>query len=173
MPERIEDQIDKTQGRPTLYEPGFCEEVVASAKLGISLTGFAGKIGVRYCTIKAWVRERPDFAAAVAVAKAARCYGLEADAITIRRKGGSPGQASMAQFKMKNLDGAEYADRQAVEHSGRDDGPIKREPAVFNFTFIPRTHRVTPEGQIVPRGPSPLLAFEANAEPIEEKPSHD
>jgi len=54
-------------------------EVVAIAKLGTSLTGFAGKIGVSYDTIKAWVKVRPDFAIAVAVAKAARCYGLEVE----------------------------------------------------------------------------------------------
>ncbi len=89
-------------------------------------------------------------------AKAARCYGLEVDAVTIRRKGGSAGQATMAMFQMKNLAGGEYADRQAIEHSGPDGGAIKTEATVFNFTFVPRTKRVTIEGEIVDRVPSAL-----------------
>jgi hypothetical protein len=59
------------------------------------------------------------------------------------------------------VDGDKYADRQATDHSGHDGAPIKREVAVYNFTFVPRTHRVTIEGQIVPRGPSPLSTLEA------------
>jgi hypothetical protein len=79
----------------------------------------------------------------------------------------------MSQFKMRNLADDEYADRHAIDHSVPDGAPIKREATVYNFTFVPRTHRVTIEGQIVPRGPSPLLTHEANAEPIEEEISHD
>ncbi len=58
-------------GRPTLCRPRFCQDIVAIAKLGISLTGFAGKIGASYDTIKACVKVWPDLATAVSVAKAA------------------------------------------------------------------------------------------------------
>ena len=160
-------------GKRILYDPIYCDMIIPVAKLGISLTGFAGRLGVSYKTIKEWAKTHEDFGAAVECAKAAMCYGLEIDAVTIRRKGGSPGQATMAMFQMKNLAGHEYADRKAVEHTGPDGTPIDNGPTTFVFNFIPRNKRINLQGEIVDRIPllipgmnTPILELEADAEPL-------
>lgn len=57
-------------GRPTKYEPRFCEMVIKAGKQGYSLGAFAGMIGVSRPTIDAWAKEHPEFLGACNVSKA-------------------------------------------------------------------------------------------------------
>ncbi len=41
-------------GRPTNYEPRYCDQVVEAAQAGYSLTGFAGMISVDRDAITEW-----------------------------------------------------------------------------------------------------------------------
>jgi hypothetical protein len=141
-------------GRPTKFQAKYSRELIEAAQLGISLLGFAGKVGVTRSTITNWAESNPEFFVALMRSKAARCYGLEVDAVTIRRKGGSPGQATMAMFQMKNLAGEEYADRKSVGHARTDGGALEPEPAIFIFNFYPRSNQGAPGGDVAESAPS-------------------
>ena len=65
------DEPTPKMGRPSLYDPKFCDMVVEDMGQGYSLTAFAGLIGVNRSTITEWMNAHPDFSAAVTRGKAA------------------------------------------------------------------------------------------------------
>lgn len=107
-----------TAGRPTKYDPAYCEQVIAAGDENLSLTAFAGLIGVARSTINEWMGEHPEFEAAVAVHKAKRTLCLERAGNTIIREGGGQGSSTLVIFGLKNVDPDEWRDRREVEHSG-------------------------------------------------------
>lgn len=48
-------------GRPTKYEPGFCEMLIAHMEQGFSFESFAGVLRVSKQTIYNWSEEFPEF----------------------------------------------------------------------------------------------------------------
>lgn len=107
-------QASRPMGRPSKYSPHYCDEVVAAMGEGLSLTAFAGMIGVSKDTVYEWIKEHPDFSDAVSRARPKRLMYLERrflDAETGAR-------ASTHQFALKNADRDEWRDKQDVEHSG-------------------------------------------------------
>lgn len=64
-------------GRPTLYLPEYCEQVVSFMGQGYSLTAFAGSIGVSYDTVSDWTKAHPEFLRAVNTGRASRTKHLE------------------------------------------------------------------------------------------------
>ena len=118
---------DRPVGRPSKYNPAYCEQVIDVCREGYSLTGFAGKIGVsRECLTK-WGQEYPEFLLALKRAKAAAAYGIETDANRVRKVGGGPGAASMCTFQLKNFASDDYADRQEHLIGGNGKEPIRTE----------------------------------------------
>jgi transposase len=105
-------------GRPTKYEPRFCDELEAFMAQGYSATAFAGSIGVSRATIDNWTKEHPEFLEALSRAKAKRLLDWERAAHRVRDKGGGPGTAQIITFGLKNMGGDEWVDKQAVEHTG-------------------------------------------------------
>lgn len=59
------------------YRPEFCDKVVEIMAGGLSLTAFAGEIGVSRFTLGEWMKAHPEFAAAVERGKAKRAKALE------------------------------------------------------------------------------------------------
>lgn len=111
----------KGEGRPSKYDPKFCEDIVAFCAKGFSITGWAGSIGVGRETVTGWANEHPEFSLAVKAAKAAACHAYEQDAARVRKRGGGPGTATLIVFGLKNMGGEDYRDKQEVEHSGAVD----------------------------------------------------
>lgn len=108
-------------GRPTKYRDEFCEEVVAFMGEGYSLTAFAGKIGVCGDTVRQWQHDHSGFSAAVKKGQAARTMRLEGTLIA-----GETGPKVTAHiFALKNAAPDEWRDKQNVEHTGKDGGPIE------------------------------------------------
>lgn len=109
-------------GRPTKYEPRFCDEVMADMAEGYSLTAFAGKIGVSRGTLNEWAEAHPEFSEAVSRAKAARLRKWEALGLGVAANGsGGPGAATVIVFGLKNMGDDEWTAPDKVEHSGRVD----------------------------------------------------
>lgn len=50
-----------TFGRPTKYDPLYCQSVIDAAKRGLSLIEFASEIDVAHSTLLAWVEKHDDF----------------------------------------------------------------------------------------------------------------
>lgn len=126
-------------GRPTLYDPRYCEEMVECCALGHSITGFAGKIGVDRDTITHWGQQHPEFFLAIKKAKAAATRELELDANRIRKSGGGPGAPAMTIFQMKNFAPDEYADRFETKNTDEVKITFKRIERVI--VYAPDTDR--------------------------------
>ncbi len=105
-------------GRPTKYEPRFCEEVEDLMAQGYSLGAFAGHVGVARSTINEWIDNHPEFSEAVSRAKAKRLLMWEGIGLKVAQYGGSGGQATMTIFGLKNMGEDEWRDKQEFEHSG-------------------------------------------------------
>lgn len=103
--------------RPSKFKPTFCNEVIETMATGLSLTAFAGEIGVARSTINEWMGEHPEFSEAVKVAKAKRTMALEKQFLA------SSDRAVVTSriFALKNADPDEWREKQHVEHSVNDD----------------------------------------------------
>ena len=104
-------------GRPTKYEPRFCEEVESLMRLGYSKTAAAGAIGVDRDTFLNWAKEHPDFFGAVKRGEAARTHKLETDLLLAPD---GPNVTSRI-FALKNAAPEEWKDKQTLEGAG-DNG---------------------------------------------------
>lgn len=102
-------------GRPTKYEPRFCEMLVEDMAKGFSLTAFAGLIGVSRSTLNEWIEQFPEFSEAASRGKALRLRDWENVALEMRRNGGGPGGATITVFGLKNMGGDEWSDTTKLE----------------------------------------------------------
>jgi DNA-binding XRE family transcriptional regulator len=66
-------------GRPSKYDPAFCEEAIAFMRKGYSQTAFAGHLGISRDTLYEWASKHPAFSYAINIAKAGRVLSLETD----------------------------------------------------------------------------------------------
>jgi transposase len=111
--------VPRPVGRPTKYEPRFCDMLIADMEDGYSATAFAGSIGVSRATLNLWAEAQPEFMEALNVGKSKRLRFWERTGISVAAKGtGGPGAATVITFGLKNMGGDEWRDKQEVEHSG-------------------------------------------------------
>ncbi len=59
----------KVWGRPTKYEPKYCQMAIDYMSQGKSLVGFAASINVVTSTIYEWEKNYPEFSEAIKVAR--------------------------------------------------------------------------------------------------------
>jgi transcriptional regulator with XRE-family HTH domain len=117
-------------GRPSKYDPAYCDQVEEAMAEGYSLTAFAGKIDVSRSTINEWMENHPEFSEAVSRAKAKRLLKWEEIGLGVARNGGGTGSATVVVFGLKNMGGDEWADVQRSEITGKDGAPIRTESQV-------------------------------------------
>lgn len=108
-------------GRPSKYDPKFCDVVLGAMTDGYSKMAAAGIIGVCYSTLKNWMAEYPEFLAAVKAGDARRAVKLERDLLNAE----SGPMVTSRIFALKNAAPEEWRDQQRVEHTGADGGPIE------------------------------------------------
>jgi hypothetical protein len=114
-------------GRPSKYDPSYCEQVVKVMGEGLSLTAFAGRIGVDRDTIQEWRSVHPAFSLACKKGQAKRTEYLEIGML----ERDMPGPAVNARrFALANADPIEWREKQSLEHSGPNGAPIQSEIAV-------------------------------------------
>lgn len=103
-------------GRPSKYNPAYCDAIIAHCQDGSSISSFAASIGVCRDTITDWGQAHPEFLASVKVAKAvvAAWYDKKARGIV----GGESGNATLCIFGLKNFDATDFRDVQEQRHSG-------------------------------------------------------
>lgn len=117
----------KPVGRPTKYDPVYADQVVDAMREGLSLTAFAGLIGVARSTINEWMTAHPEFSEAVSRGKACRLLHWERAALNVAARGGGPGTATVIVFGLKNMGGDEWSDTVRQEHSGPGGGALRVE----------------------------------------------
>ena len=62
------NRVPAKMGRPTLYKPEFCEQVIELGKQGKSITQMAAKLEVDKASLLKWRDEKDDFSTALRVA---------------------------------------------------------------------------------------------------------
>lgn len=117
-------------GRPSLYDPAYCEQVVEHMATGASLTSFAAEIDVSRDTVSEWSNVHPEFSVAVKRGKAKCAAWWEKRGRSIAETGGGPGAGTLVMFGLKNMGPDDWRDKQEVDHSS-SDGSMK--PQVIEF----------------------------------------
>lgn len=119
-------------GRPSKYNPAYCEAIVEHMATGKSATSFAASVRVSRATINVWADEYPEFLEALGVAKASCASWWEDQAVSVGKEGGGPGQGTMIAFGLKNMGKDDWSD--SVKHVGGDpasgDKPIQAQVSV-------------------------------------------
>lgn len=110
-------------GRPTKYREAYCNEVIETMATGLSLTAFAGDIGVSRDTVNEWQHVYPEFSDAVKVGKAKRTLALERGMFAAD----SGPQVTARIFALKNADPDEWREKREVQHSGSIDTQSKEQ----------------------------------------------
>lgn len=113
-------------GRPSLYDPKYCDEVIGFMGQGFSKSAFAGHIGVNRDTLQEWEAKHAEFSVATKDGAVARLKFLENRLLS--EETASPQITAMI-FALKNAMPAEWRDRH--EHVGADGGPIQVTVARF------------------------------------------
>jgi hypothetical protein len=62
------NRVPAKMGRPSVYRPEFCEQVIALGKQGKSITQMAAKLEVDKASLLKWKNEKDDFSTALRVA---------------------------------------------------------------------------------------------------------
>ena len=110
-------------GRPTDYKPTYCDQAVEHLAEGFSLTSFAGEIGHSRDSIYRWMDEHEEFSDAVKKGRAKGQAKWEQRLAKLATEGG--GNATAIIFAMKNLYQDDWREKQQLEHTGKDGGPIE------------------------------------------------
>ncbi len=108
-------------GRPTKYDPRYCDEVIEFMGQGYSLTAFGGNILVAKSTLNLWMEEHPEFSEAVRVGQARRTQFLEQGLLETD----SGARVSARTLALKNSAPDEWREKQHVEHSGSIASELK------------------------------------------------
>jgi len=118
-------------GRPSKYDPRYCDEVIAHMSDGASLTSFAAEIGVARSTINEWMGAHPEFSESVKIAKA-KCAAWRE---RVGRSGALGGDVNptLVIFGLKNMAADDWRDKQEIYHRSGDGSmsPAANQEAVL------------------------------------------
>lgn len=108
-------------GRPTKYDPSYCDVAEEQMGLGFSKTATAGFIGVCKTTFDNWCASHDEFLVAVKRGEAARTLKLETDLLSAAD---GPTVTSRI-FALKNAAPDEWRDKREVANTHDVADPIK------------------------------------------------
>lgn len=105
-------------GRPSKYDPKYCDMAVEFLRDGYSVTALAGKIGVARSTVFKWAEENEEFSDALKTGQALAALFWEDRLRDVAMTG--EGNATAAIFGVKNRSREEWRDKHEVDHSSTD-----------------------------------------------------
>lgn len=110
-------------GRPTDYDPAFCERVIGLGKQGKSRAEIASALDCSRTTLAAWERQHPDFLNALKRANDESLAWWEGKARGGIAQGSKFNSALWAKSMSGRFPNEPYRER--VQLTGKDDGPIQ------------------------------------------------
>jgi len=124
-----------TAGRPTLYDPSYCDEVRALGSLGKSVEQISTKLGVSLRTMYTWRDAYPEFLHALEDAKVAELNWWEdqAQAYMLEHKDAAKLNASIWSRSMAARFPKKYRESVKQEISGENGAPLL---AGLQVTFV-------------------------------------
>ena len=102
-------------GRPTKYDPKYCEMLISYMGKGLSIEAFAGSIEVNRDTIYEWLNKFPEFSDSYSVAKMKQADFFEKMGIQAMAGKIKGFNSATYIFTMKNK--LKWTDRQEVEQN--------------------------------------------------------
>jgi hypothetical protein len=122
-------------GRPSLYDPAYCDQAIELGKIGKSTEAIGAMLGVGTATLYRWMDEHPEFREAISIAKDMELYWWEeqAQAYMVENKesdrlnSGIWARSMAARFPKK------YRESTKTEITGADGAPLLQG---INVTFV-------------------------------------
>jgi hypothetical protein len=109
-------------GRPSEYDPSFCERVIKYGKKGKSRTWMAAELGCVRQSLYTWEQIHPEFMDAMAKAAAfSQQWWEDAGQDGMKAQGFS---AAIWSRSMSARFPEEWREKQSHQHTGANDGPI-------------------------------------------------
>ena len=122
-------------GRPSQYDPVYCERVIELGKIGKSVEQIAAQIGVGTKTLYNWRDENPEFLHAMDLAKELELDWWEsiAQAMMVENKDSDKLNASIWSRSMAARFPKKYRESTKTEITGADGAPLV---TGINVTFV-------------------------------------
>jgi transposase len=113
-------------GRPSLYDPAYCEQVIELGKLGKSVEQIASHLGVSLRVFYDWKEKYPEFLQALDDAKQYEQYWWEeqAQAYLIENKDSDKINTSLWSRSMAARFPKKYREQVKQEITGADGAPL-------------------------------------------------
>lgn len=73
-------EVIRPVGRPSLYDPTYCEQAIELGRIGKSTEAIGAILGVGTATLYRWMDEHPEFREAIGIAKDMELYWWEEQA---------------------------------------------------------------------------------------------
>lgn len=117
-------------GRPTKYDPSFCEEIIEYGRMGFSKAEMANAFDVIRETLDEWAKRYPDFSDALTRATEYSFAWWEDKARSGIHMGSGFNAALWAKSMAGRFPRETYREDKRVELTGANGGPIKTESKV-------------------------------------------
>lgn len=113
-------------GRPSTYDPAYCEQVIELGKLGKSVEQIAAYLGVGTKTLYNWRNEYPEFLHALDISKdfEQAWWEDQAHAYMLETKDGPKLNASLWSRSMAARFPKKYREQTKTEITGADGAPL-------------------------------------------------
>ena len=120
-------ETERPIGRPTLYRPELCDQIIEAMGEGLSLEAAAASCGIGPRTAFTWQAQHDEFRQAVEEGRTKSLLFWERRAIALSK--GEAGNAAVITLGLKNRSRAAsgWHDAQRLEHSGPDGGAIQQQ----------------------------------------------
>lgn len=124
-------------GRPSSYDPAYCERVIELGNQGASVAEMAHEIGVVKQTLYDWAEAHPEFLDAFTRARLASQVWWEREGKANLKTSGY--QSAMWSRSMAARFPEDWREVKGTELTGKDGGPVsvKAEPAEWTIIDTP------------------------------------
>jgi hypothetical protein len=117
----------KPVGRPTKYDPAFCDKARELGAMGYSKEMISAELNVGWNTLNLWADNHPDFMAALEEAKTLEMVFFEKLALMhlVERPQGDRLNTGLWSRSMAARFPKKYRENSKMEVVGKDDGPVQ------------------------------------------------
>ena len=135
MTETTETQEKRPVGRPSLYDPAYCQQAIELGKIGKSTEAIGATLGVGTATLYRWRDEHPEFREALDIAKDMELLWWEDQAMSymVENKESDRLNASIWSRSMAARFPKKYRESTKTEITGADGAPLL---SGINVTFV-------------------------------------
>jgi hypothetical protein len=117
----------KPVGRPSKYDPSFCQIAIDLGKKGYSREAISSELGITWQTLGNWAEANPDFFTALEEAKKEEMLFFEKLALDhmIERPGGNRINTALWSRSMAARFPHKYRENNKLEVTGKNNGAIQ------------------------------------------------